>query len=79
MRHVVAACVLALVITGVVVTRHHAWGRETLTAEHVRNALSAAGFNPGTTRDGYVLRSVHVEAGEHRGEFVVRIKIEPVQ
>jgi hypothetical protein len=68
---------LALVIAGIAVTRH-AKSRETLTAEHIRNALGAVGFNPGSMRDGYVLRSIHVERGEQHGEFVVRLRIEAV-
>ena len=58
-------------------------GVRDLTVDQVRYLLSATGFNPGTVRmigdaGRYELRSVLVESGTHHNEFVVKVRIEPV-
>ena len=58
-------------------------GPRGLTVDEVRYLISASGFNPGTVRQlgengRYVLRSVAVEPGHQHGEFVVRIKVDPI-
>ena len=58
-------------------------GVRDLTVEQVRYLLSATGFNPGTVRmlgdaGRYELRSVLVESGSHHNEFLVKVRIDPV-
>ena len=58
-------------------------GVRDLTVDQVRYLISASGFNPGTVRmlgdsGRYELRSVLVEPGSHHNEFLVKVRIDPV-